>query len=128
MKGLLLDVINQEVRVVDCESDIHEWYKLLNCDIVEMPEFTIGGKSYTIVCDEEGKLKDYPIISGINPINEVVMVGNLLIFNTDYEECDVTDLTEDDIKHLRRYIRTMVCQSSKTGKTKELIMLTQIDY
>ena len=128
MRGLLLDTIKQEVRVVDCENDIKEWYKLLNTDIVEMPEFTIGGCSYTIICDENGKLRDYPVISGINPSNEVVLVGNLLIFNTDYEECDVTDLTDDDIKHLRRYIRTMVCQSSTNGKTKEFIMLTEIDY
>ncbi len=128
MKGLLLDVYDQEVKEIDCDSDIHEWYKLLNCELVEMPERTIAGRSYTIICDEEGLLKSDPVISAINGQGEVMLVGSLLIFNTDYENCDVTDLTDEDIKYIRHYINSCLIVNKKTGHAREQLILTECDY
>ena len=128
MRGLLLDVINQEVKVVDVANDIHEWYKMLNCQMVEMPERQIGGKYFTIICDEEGLLKSDPTIAAVNDRCEVMLVGNILIFNMDYEEGDIEDLTEDDIKHIQKYVQPMVVQNKITGMLKKQLMLTHVEY
>lgn len=100
MKGFLIDVVNKKAEVVECANDIHAWYKLLKCDIIEMPERRIGGKYYTIICDEEGLLKSNPVVSGISSDYNVMLVGNLLVVNSDYENGDVTDLTNEDVEHI----------------------------
>lgn len=107
MRAMLLDVNTQEVKVVDVESDIHAWYKLLDCDLVEMPERRIEGKYFTFICDEEGLLKNSPIVSVMGK-DEVMIVGSVLICNTDYETCDVTDLTEEDIQLISKHIKQLI--------------------
>ena len=119
MKGILLDTINQKVQVVDCESSLDAWYKLLNCDLIEMPEIKIGGKYFTIICDEEGLLKSDPIISGMG--TDIRLVGNLLIFNTDHENCDVTDLTNEDISLIRDNLGVMLMIDNVT-MTPQIIL------
>lgn len=124
MKGLLLDTINQKVQVVDCENSLDAWYRLLNCDMIEMPEIKIGGKYFTIICDEEGLLKSEPIISGVG-IN-IGLVGNLLIFNTDRENCDVTDLTNEDISLIRDNIGVALMADNITMKPQ--IVLRDLEW
>lgn len=108
MRGFLIDVVKGTAQVVECENDLHAWYKLLNCDIVEMPERQIKGKYYTFICDEEGLLKNNPIVSAINENMEPMLYGNLLIFNIDSENCDIADLTDEDIEVIKSNIYTMI--------------------
>ena len=128
MKGILLDTINQEIKEVDCANDIHEWYKLLNTDIVEMPERQIGGKYYTIICDEEGLLKPEPIISAMNSGIDTMFVGNLLIFNIDRENCDVTDLSKEDIENIKSFTKVHTFVNTKTGEEKKFLIIRPVEY
>lgn len=123
MRALLLDVNTQEVKVVDVESDIHAWYKLLDCNLVEMPERQIEGKYFTFICDEEGLLKNNSIVSVIGE-DEVMIVGSVLICNTDYETCDVTDLTEEDIQLISKHIKQLI--DFRSGQI--LTVIADVEY
>jgi hypothetical protein len=110
MRAMLLDVYTQEVKIVDVESNIYAWYELLNCDMVEMPERKIENKYFTFICDEEGLLKSEPIISVMGADGSAMITGSILICN--WEEGDITDLTEEDIKLISKHVRQLIDFSS----------------
>ena len=56
-------------RVVKVATDkkkleLHDCYKAIGCEMVEMVGAKVGGKSYIIILDEEGKLKG----RALNPV------------------------------------------------------------
>lgn len=128
MRALLLDVNTQEVKVVDVESDIHAWYKLLNCDLVEMPEYQIEGKYFTFICDEEGLLKNNPVISAVDSDNRPMLVGNVLICNSNYENGDVVDLTDEDINLIQRHVKSRLLIDANTGNIKSIVVIEGVEY
>lgn len=64
--------------IVDTEPKLEEYYKLLHCDLIDMPIYEVDGHKFIVICDDEGALKDNKIMSGINPHNQPLF-GNLLI-------------------------------------------------
>ena len=54
MTGLLIDVEQSKVQIVTDASSLQDYYKLLNCDLIDIVRRRIGGRHYNIICDEEG--------------------------------------------------------------------------
>ena len=101
--GILIDVINNKASVVTVEDALKSYYSILHCDLIDIQTRRIGGRTYTIVCDDEGLLKKPVKISALNDMGDPMFVGNLFIVKTgdDYE---LTGLNDDDIKHLNQHI------------------------
>lgn len=103
---LFLDVINDKIREVNIgQSDLETFHELLDCRCFDITQRRIGGKYFDIFCDDEGLLKDpQPPLSAAD-VNkeEPMLVGNLIIANHDYEG-NTTDLSDDDIKHIKKNI------------------------
>lgn len=60
--GVLLDVQNSKVQKIEIEDSLDEFYRILNCSLVDMPVRKIGNKYFTIICDDEGLFaEDYKI-------------------------------------------------------------------
>lgn len=98
MKALLFDVTSQDFKVVDAEG-IHDYYKLLNCDCIDICNRGIGGQRFEIVVDDEGLLKDNPILSAISPKdNQCCLVGNLLFYGGVDNKGDFTPITDEGVK------------------------------
>lgn len=105
--GMLIDVANEKASVVTIDHELQSFYDILGCRLVEMPTRRIGvrkGRNFTIICDEEGLFVDYPKISAIDNMGQVMLVGNLFIVKPDGEG-DILSLDEDDIKYLERFIQ-----------------------
>lgn len=102
MKSLLIDVLNEEVKVVEVENGLEDYYKYLNCDCIDIASRKIGRKYYDIVVDDEGLLKSEPKISAINDLGGVMLVGNLMVLNS--KDGELTTLTNDDIKYIKKRI------------------------
>ena len=129
MKTLLLDVEEGKVMELDIENELEAFYEALGCDWIEIHPHKIGypgikfDTTFLVMCDEEGKLKDNPKISAIDSKGRTMFVGNLLFFRTD-DEGELKELSDEDIKYLKRKIKTRFYLNS----TKPHPILEQCDW
>ena len=127
MKSLVLDVY--ENRLYETEFSDHlaerlsELYKALDCSCIDMVERKIGRKYFTIVCDDEGLLREDVKISAINNLGGVMLVGNLAFVNVDDNGYTV-GLSRDEINYIKKRIQPMCTQKYPNG----YLMLTQCEY
>lgn len=109
---LLIDVKNDRVSpvVIESENALEQYYKLLDCDLIDITERKIGGKYYDIICDDEGLLKDNAIPSAIDKDQKPMLVGNLLICNIADEEGNEVELKAEDIVLITDNLMQGVCE------------------
>ena len=103
MRGLLIDVWDNEVKEVEA-STLDEYYKLIECDTIDIVYYMIGSRYYNIICDDEGLLKDSILVSAFDKQMHPVLVGNLLIFGDTDDDGGLTSLTGDDIVQIKEKI------------------------
>ena len=104
MKMLLIDSERGEDRVVETEGGLDNYYKLLDCDLVDITTRSIGGELFDIICDDEGLLKDDRIVSAVDKKGRPALVGNLLISKADEEEGRQIGLTDEELFHCQLHI------------------------
>ena len=73
------DSIEEFVEAKEIESNLDTYYSEIGCDCIEIPERCIGGKLFNIICDEEGLLKDHPILSAVGNGYQEAIFGNLIV-------------------------------------------------
>ena len=99
------------IKAVTIDKTLESYYKTLHCDLIEIPTYKFGGKSYDVICDEEGLIKDgQPVVSAIDAAGRPALVGSLLIVNT-----NCRSLTEADIERLDKCVRQVILQNRQTG-------------
>ena len=122
MKALLLDTVEKQIKVVDPKG-LDDYYKMIGCSTIDIVTRKIGRKWYDIICDDEGTFVEDPLISAIDNLGRVMLVGSLIICGLADEEGELTDLTANDIRYIKQRI-----QKLDTRMHKDLLMLTQCDY
>ena len=130
MKAYLLDVENKVRKAVEIDDDNHlqEYYKYLNCSIVDITSRKVGGKWFDIIADDEGMLKENPIVSALDSNNQPALVGNLLFCNYDSETGEEVSLTDDDIEHLEKYSALAVKKDAEGNELDLLLVMTMVDF
>lgn len=132
--GLLLDVKSNpgKLREVDVdEGDLDEFYKILDCRLIDIVTYKIGGRAFDIVCDDEGALMESPIVSAISKRGVPMLVGNLFICN--HYRDHLTSLSEADIDHILSCL-TIVSgvkrqkDGSRIGDIHVHNVLTDVEY
>lgn len=99
------------IKAVTIDRTLESYYKTLHCDLIEIPTYKFGGKSFDVICDEEGLIKGgQPVISAIDAAGKPALVGSLLIVNT-----NCRSLTEADIERLDKCVRQVILQNRQTG-------------
>ncbi len=121
MKVYLVDVKNEESKVVDIVDSLDTYYDLLDCDCIDIVQRTIGGKRFDIICDDEGLLNGNPKISAINNLGQPMLVGNLIICHSEYGE--MVGLEDEDVQHLKGCIMKMYTRQYPKG----YMMVTQCE-
>ena len=99
MRTLLLDVYNEEFKELDIQDDLDIYYRLLDCSTIDIVVRKIGDRIFDIVCDDEGLFHSPQKISAIDSAGNPVLVGNLLFLHHN-DLGEMTELSEDDVKHL----------------------------
>lgn len=89
-----------QVRLI--ENGLESFYKIIDCDLIDIVEIEVGGKNYDVICDEEFLLKEKPEPT-LFVNSETVICGNL-IFTTCDANGKTQGLTDTDIKILMEYI------------------------
>ena len=126
--AVFVDVYNEcRARKIRVDHDLEAWYKLLDCQWVEMPLRWIGDKPFIIICDEEGTFRSDCKVSARNG-DEVMLVGNLLVVaEGDTEEGDIRGLTEQEAKYVMDHVRA-IARMDKNGALDLWQVLTDVKY
>ena len=95
MKMLLLDVYNNELKVVDANG-LDDYYKFIDCECIDIVRRKIGDVMVEIVCDDEGLLVNNPKVSAIDVDGSPALFGNLLIASGKVVDGELTELTVDE--------------------------------
>lgn len=103
IKGYLIDVNNREAKVVEIEKSLDSYYKILQCDTIDIVSRKIGDKWFDIVCDDNGLLMDKPKLSAVDSEGKPQLVGNLFIVKYDGVD-DLTSLDDESIKYIEERI------------------------
>ena len=103
MKMLLLDVQNNEVKVVEVNG-LEDYYKHIGCSVIDIVRRDIGDVTVEIVCDDEGTFVEHPKVSAIDVVGQPCLYGNLLIASGKVIDGNLTELTEAEIDYLKQYI------------------------
>ena len=88
----------------------------------------VGGKWFDIIVDDEGMLKENPIVSALDSDMQPALVGNLLFCNWDGETGEEISLSDDDIKHLEKYTALAVQKDAEGRELDCLLVMTKVDF
>lgn len=125
INGVLLDIENNEAKVVTFVPNLQNYYRMLHCCTIDIVERKIGvrkGKRFDIVCDDEGLLKNEPKISAINDMGAPMLVGSLLVVGLAKEGLEQT-LSDEDAEFVMEKIKKMRTRLHPEG----YLMLTQCE-
>lgn len=107
MRAILVDVKHDKLKIVDVTGGLKEMYKLIGCDCIDITYRDIQDEEglynvFNVVVDDEGLLRDRPIVSARNRDDRSAqLVGNLLVFGVDWDEAnygDLASLSDDEVK------------------------------
>lgn len=113
MKVIFLDVEKQALpKVIEIEDNLDVFYELIGCRCVDIVERRIGHKYFSVICDDEGLFKDDVLVSAVDVQFHPMLVGNLIVANSD-DEGNLTDLSDEDIKQIVRHTKTYFTLSHK---------------
>lgn len=122
--GVLLDVKEAKAERIEIEDELQEFYRVIGCDWIDITQRRIGGKPFSIVCDDEGLFVDNPKISAIDLIGNPMLVGNLLILSANNTDGELESLTEAEAAHILK----RVVKIKTKNYPDEYPILTQVEY
>lgn len=66
---------------ISFDDELDNYYKYLECDCIDIIKRPIGGKEFTIVCDDMGWRRPRPLLSAISYSGkqDEMLVGNLFV-------------------------------------------------
>lgn len=100
----LIDPETKTAKPVTITASLENYYSTLRCDLIDIVDRRIGGKRYTIICDDEALLRNDPLISAIGDLGAPMLVGSLLVANSDRHTGTLLSLEQNDIAHIARHI------------------------
>ena len=118
IKGILVDVKSNIIDVCEIEKSLESYYKILNCNLIDIVSMKIGNKHFDIICDDEGLMKEDITISAIYDDFTPALVGNLFIVRHDGRGNE-RSLTSNDISMVLENVTAL--QSTKTTKATTIV-------
>jgi len=81
--------------------------EIIGCDLFDMPRRTVGGRTYTMVVDDEGLLKERSTVAvwvrGLRAVE--TLVGDMLIMGAPRTDGWCTGLTDEDVENIEAHIK-----------------------
>ena len=106
MKVVYLNVYNnKEPETLEIEDDLKVFYKLIDCDTVDMLTREIERNPFTIICDDEGLFVLNPIMSAISKTTDERLVGNLIITGMPDDDGELVGLTDGEAQNIMNRIK-----------------------
>ncbi|MBR2470200.1 MAG: hypothetical protein IKB43_08645 [Fibrobacter sp.] len=122
IKAYLIDVINETHKAVEIENKLADYYRELQCTVIDIQERKIGKKVFDIICDDEGLFKQPAKISAIDNLGSPMFVGNLLVVKN--KDGETTTLSDEDVYYVSEHVEKLCTKLFPNGYP----MLTQVEY
>lgn len=103
IRGVLINEKTGAISVKDVDDDFRALQQVIDADFFEIARRKIGNKTYAIVCDDEGMLKDRRITAINMGYSQDILVGSLFICNEMGPE--LVSLLDVDIRNIMQSIR-----------------------
>ena len=81
IRGIHIDDKTGMVSIKKVDDDFRALQQVIDADFFEVARRKIGNKTYAIICDDEGLLKDRRITAINMGYSEDILVGSLFICN-----------------------------------------------
>lgn len=102
MTVALFNVLSGELIPLEIEDKLEVFYEHIKCTAIDIVYRSFEGRILNVVCDDEGLLKNDPMVSAITPKGEVVLVGNLIITGATDDDGNLTSLSVKDLFAIRK--------------------------
>lgn len=79
MKAIFIDSKEEQIKEIEIEDKLEEYYKHIGCDLIETVYTTINEKPVVVICDEEAALKDEVCKEGFILLDGRFIMGNAII-------------------------------------------------
>lgn len=111
---IYFDVAGKKAPVkMEIRDEIDEYYRLINCDTIDIISRKINDVPVCVVLDDEGYFKRDIKISGRDKAESEFLVGNLIITGRADKEGDLTSLSPADITKIAEGIERIYCYPNK---------------
>ena len=91
------------ICIIAKHIELETYRDLIGCDWIDIARRNIGDKEYDIVVDDEGLLKENPIVSAFSGTKDPVLVGTMVICGTADSEGVLTGLSEEDLENIKKH-------------------------
>lgn len=121
----VFDVTDGDLKpiTINKSDGLDEYYHYLQCDTFDIVEREVDGVVFDIFCDDEGLLKDNPVVSAVDTALRPMLCGNLIFTHHD-QFGDTTGITQEDFDLLKNHLT--LARDNHTGEVQ--LVLWGIDY
>lgn len=109
MKAYYVNANAVKFGTIDIEPTLEEYYRLLDCDCIDIVVRRVGGIPFNIVLDDEGLLKPNRVGGAATDCDELLM-GNLLLFGVDDVTHDLRGLAEHEAQTIEGSVVVAILQ------------------
>lgn len=103
IRGIQIDEKTGNVSIKEVDDDFRALQQVIDADFFEIARRKIGNKTYAIICDDEGLLKDRRITAINLGYSAEVLVGSLFICNEFGPE--LASLLDIEVKEIMQSVR-----------------------
>ncbi len=96
----ILDAKTREFNVGEIRNDLQTFYEVIDCDTIDIAVRDVYDQTFDIIVDDEGLLKEDPIVTAIDTNFQPMLVGTLIFCHHD-SEGNLTSISEEDEHRLR---------------------------
>ena len=79
MRAIFINAVDQKVEEIQIENELHAFYERIGCDMIQCIDV---GESHLLVCDEEGRLRNWKV--GFRWPGSEGIAGNALLVTISY--------------------------------------------
>lgn len=104
-KKLMAILKNGQLEFDFVEDNLKSYYKILECDMIQIIQLNINDKIYSFILDDEGKLKENYINIILTHKEKIIdeIVGHVIIQKYDFENDEAENLTTSDQQNIQQW-------------------------